>query len=139
MAGVNKVILIGRLGQDPESRYSQAGKAITRLRLATDSGFGEKRQTDWHTVVTFDKTAENCSKYLSKGRMVYVEGRISYRKWQKDDGTTQYFTEIIANDVQFLESRGGGTGPDEGYAQGGGGGSAPSAPDDAFPDTEIPF
>jgi single-strand DNA-binding protein len=103
---VNRVILIGRLGADPESRESAEGKPICKFRMATDSGFGERRQTDWHAIVTFGKTADACAKYLSKGRQVFVEGRISYRKWQKDDGTTQFFTEIIANDVRFLSDGG---------------------------------
>lgn len=99
---LNKIMLIGRLGNDPEMRYSQNGKAITKFRIATDSGWGENKQTDWHAVVCFDKTAESCAKYLVKGRQVFVEGRVSYRKWDKDDGTTQWFTEIIARDVRFL-------------------------------------
>lgn len=103
MAGINKVILVGRLGKDPELRYSSSGKAVASFSLATDSGFGESKKTEWHNIVVFDKTAENCSKYLKKGRMVYVEGRITYRKWQKDENTSVNITDIIAHDVQFLE------------------------------------
>ena len=98
MAGLNKILLIGRLGADPEMRYSQNGKAITKFRIATDSGWGEKKTTDWHSVVTFDKVAENCAKFLTKGRMVYVEGRVSYRKWDKDDGTSQWGNLVLFAD-----------------------------------------
>lgn len=104
MASVNKAIIIGRLGKDPEVRTSQAGKAFCSMTVATDSGFGDKRVTDWHTVVTFDKQAENCGRFLKKGSSVYVEGRISYDKYEKD-GQTRYTTRIIANTVQFLDSR----------------------------------
>lgn len=102
MAGLNKVMLIGRLGADPETRTAASGKSVTKFRMATDSGWGDNKTTDWHNIVTFDKTAESCARYLSKGRMVYVEGRVSYRKWDKDDGTSTWFTDIIARDVQFL-------------------------------------
>ena len=104
MASVNKAIIIGRLGKDPEVRTSQAGKAFCSMTVATDSGFGDKRVTDWHTVVTFDKQAENCGRFLKKGSSVYVEGRISYDKYEKD-GQTRYTTRIIANTVQLLDSR----------------------------------
>jgi single-strand DNA-binding protein len=103
---LNKVMLIGRLGSDPELRYAQSGKAVTKFRIATDSGWGDNKQTDWHQVVCFDKTAENAAKYLEKGRQVYVEGRVSYRKWQKDDGTSTWFTDILAHDVRFLGTNG---------------------------------
>jgi single-strand DNA-binding protein len=101
---VNKVMLIGRLGADPETRYTQDGKTVTKFRVATDSGFGENRQTDWHRIVTFDKTAQLCEKYLKKGRQVFLEGRISYNKWEKD-GQTHWSTDIIAYNVQFLSPR----------------------------------
>jgi len=96
---MNKVILMGRLGADPEMRYAASGKAVTKLRLATDSGFGDRKQTDWHSIVAFDKTAESCGKYLAKGLRVLVEGRISYRK--ADDG--RWFTDIIADRVNFID------------------------------------
>ena len=138
MAGLNKVLLIGRLGNDPEMRYGQSGKAVAKFRIATDTGWGDRKTTDWHNIVTFDKTAENCAKYLTKGRMVYIEGRVSYRKWEKDDGTSQWFTDIIANDVQFL----GGDRPSS-NAHDGGGGSKGNASgggfDDGFSDSDIPF
>ena len=134
--GVNKIILVGRLGADPEMRYAQSGKAVTKFRVATTTGWGESEKTDWHNVITFGKVAENCGKYLNKGRQVYVEGRVSYRKWQKEDGTSQWFTDILANEVQFIGERGtgGGGGGGGGGGQGGGGGF-----DDGFTDDDIPF
>lgn len=135
---VNKVILVGRLGSDPELRYGQNGKPVAKFRVATDSGWGDNKQTEWHNVVCFDKTAENASKYLQKGRMVYVEGRITYRKWRKDDGTTTWFTDVLAREVQFLGSgdRGGSTAPPPV--------NSPAPPstdsfDDGFSDDDIPF
>ncbi|MDZ4787084.1 MAG: single-stranded DNA-binding protein [bacterium] len=109
---VNKVILIGNLGADPEIRYTGNQTAVCTLRIAT----GEKRKdatgnwvehTEWHSVVTFGKTAENCSQYLAKGRQVFIEGRLQTRKWQDKEGKDRYSTEIVANIVQFL---GGGKG-----------------------------
>lgn len=127
---VNKVILIGRLGADPEKRHAKSGKAVTKFRIATDSGWGDNKQTDWHSVVTFDKTAESCAQYLSKGRQVYVEGRVSYRKWDKDDGTTQWFTEIIAERVRFLGGR-----DDSGVSQN----RVDTGMADGFSDSSVPF
>lgn len=102
---VNKVILIGRLGKDPEVRASQAGKSFCTFTLATDTGFGENRKTDWHNIVTFDKQADNCGRFLKKGSLVYVEGRISYDKYQDKDGQQRTSTRILANTVQFLDSK----------------------------------
>lgn len=106
--GVNKVILVGRLGQDPDLKYSANQYPIARFSLAT----GERRKdqtsgqwvdhTEWHNVVTFSKTAENCSKFLKKGSEIYIEGKIQTRKWQDKEGKDRYTTEIIANTVQFL-------------------------------------
>jgi len=87
-------------------RYAQSGKAVTKFRIATDNGWGDNKVTDWHNIVTFDKTAEACAKCLTKGRQVFVEGRLSYRKWEKDDGTAQWFTDIVARDVRFLDGGG---------------------------------
>lgn len=110
---VNKVILVGNLGKDPEMRYTNTQTAVARFSIATS----EKRkdqtgnwvdQVEWHNVVTFGKTAENCSNYLKKGRQVYIEGRIQTRKWQDKEGKDRYTTEIIANTVQFLGSKQGG-------------------------------
>lgn len=141
---INKIILIGRLGADPETRQAQSGKAVTKFRIATDSGWGDNKTTDWHNIVTFDRTAEACAKYLTKGRMVYVEGRVSYRKWDKEDGTSQWFTDIIANDVQFLgggedrPSSGGSSRSSASYSTPSSGGADPNF-DAGFSDADIPF
>ncbi|MBT8491370.1 MAG: single-stranded DNA-binding protein [Deltaproteobacteria bacterium] len=108
---VNKVILIGRLGADPEVRYTQDGSMVTNFRLATNEQWtdrsGEKMQkTEWHRVVTFGKLAEICGNYLSKGRLVYTEGRIQTRAWDDRDGNKRYTTEIIATNMQILEPKG---------------------------------
>jgi single-strand DNA-binding protein len=117
MASVNKAIILGNLGRDPELRHTPAGKAVATLRIATNEVWtdqaGERQErTEWHTVVVWGRQAENCNQYLKKGRSVYIEGRLSTRKWQDKDGKDRYSTEIVADRVQFI---GGGTG-------GGGGG-----------------
>jgi single-strand DNA-binding protein len=110
MAGVNKVIIVGRLGQDPEIRYMADGTAVTNFSLATsetwkDKQTGEKKErTEWHRIVAWRQLGELCGKYLSKGSQCYIEGRLQTRSWEKD-GVTRYTTEIVANDVQFLGSR----------------------------------
>ena len=110
MAGINKAILIGRLGRDPEVRYTPDGTAVANLSIATseewkDKATGEKKErTEWHRIVAFRKLGELCGEYLSKGRQVYVEGRLQTRSWEKD-GITRYTTEIVASDVQFLGAR----------------------------------
>jgi len=110
MAGINKVILIGRLGSDPELRYTSDGTAVTNFRIATsdewtDRVTGEKRErTEWHRIVAWRKTAELCGEYLTKGRQVYIDGKLQTKSWEKD-GVTRYSTEIIATHVQFLGSR----------------------------------
>jgi len=129
MASVNKVILVGNLGKDPETRYAPSGDAITNITLATtdswkDKATGEKKEaTEWHRVVFFGRLAEIAGEYLKKGRSVYVEGRLRTRKWQDKEGQDRYTTEIVADQMQMLGSREGmgGAGMDEG----GGGGSAP--------------
>ncbi len=111
--GVNKVILIGNLGNDPEVRYMPSGGAVTNLRIATtdtwrDKQSGERQeQTEWHQVVFFGKLAEIAGEYLKKGSRVYVEGRLRTRKWQDKSGNDRYTTEIVVNDMQMLDSRGG--------------------------------
>jgi single-strand DNA-binding protein len=111
MASVNKVILIGNLGRDPETRYSADGAAITNIRIATtdswkDKATGEKKEmTEWHTVVFFGRLAEIAGEYLRKGRPVYVEGRLRTRKWQDKEGQDRYTTEIVADQMQMLGSR----------------------------------
>ena len=105
--GVNKVILVGNLGADPEMRYTPAGAGVCELRLATNESWNDRNgqrqdRTEWHRIVVWGKRAEVVSKYLRKGRQVYVEGRIRTRSWDDKEGNKRYTTEIIANDVQFL-------------------------------------
>ncbi len=112
MASVNKAIVLGNLGRDPELRHTQSGKAVCQLNVATTETWtdqsGERQEkTEWHRIVVWGRQAENCDKYLSKGRSVYVEGRIQTRKWQDKDGADRYSTEIVADRVQFI---GGGAG-----------------------------
>jgi single-strand DNA-binding protein len=107
MSGKNLVILIGRLGQDPEVKYFQDGSAVANFSVATsqewkDKNTGEKKEkTEWHRIVAFRKLAELCGQYLVKGRQIYIEGRLQTRSWEKD-GQTHYSTEIVANEIQFL-------------------------------------
>ena len=107
---LNKVMIIGRLGADPELRYTQAGQPICSMRVATDESYTDKDgnrvdRTEWHSVVVFGKSAENCNQFLRKGSLVYVEGKLSTRKWQDQNGQDRYTTEIRAERVQFLEKR----------------------------------
>ena len=118
---LNKVMLIGRLGRDPELRYTQAGSPVASLRLATDESYTDKdgnrvERTEWHSVVVFQRAAENCANYLAKGSLVFVEGSLQTRKWQDQQGQDRYTTEIKALRVQFLDRRGeaGGKSADEG-------------------------
>ena len=134
MASVNKVILVGNLGKDPEVRYAPSGDAFANVTIATtrtwkDKNSGEKKEeTEWHRIVFNGRLAEIAGEYLKKGRSIYVEGRLRTRKWQDKDGTDKYTTEIIADQMQMLGSREGmgGGGMDEGG--GGGGGRPASAP-----------
>lgn len=157
--GINKVILVGNLGADPEVRYSAAGSAVTNARLATtdqwkDRQTGEQQErTEWHRLVFFSRLAEIAGEYLKKGSKVYVEGRLQTRKWQGQDGQDRYTTEIVVNDMQMLDGPGGGMGGGGGAGAGAGasssaaGQSAPApsqepapqtAPADDF-DDDIPF
>ena len=116
MAGLNKAMVIGNVGKDPEMRYTANGKAVTTFSLAVNRNFqgndGERREeTDWFDIVTWDKLAELCSQYLQKGRQAYVEGRLHTRSWEGQDGVKRYKTEIVAQTVLFLGSGGGGGGP----------------------------
>ncbi len=134
MAGLNKVMLIGNLGRDPEIRYSQSGVAVVNFSIATseqwtDKNTGDRQErTEWHRIVVFGRQAEVCEKYLNKGSKIYVEGRLQTRSWEKD-GQTHYTTEVVVSDFQFLGGRGGdnqgggnyGGGQGGGYQQGGGG------------------
>lgn len=151
--GINKVILVGTLGRDPEVKYMPSGGAITNVSIATsdqwkDKQSGERQErTEWHRVVFFNRLAEIAGEYLRKGQQVYVEGRLQTRKWQGQDGQDRYTTEIIANDMQMLGGRpGGGMGSgsyeDEApprQQQSSGGNSQP--PDRGFEDfdDDIPF
>jgi len=116
MASVNKVILVGNLGRDPETRYATSGSAICNITVATsrqwkDKATGEKKEeTEWHRVVFYDRLAEIAGEYLKKGRPVYVEGRLKTRKWQDKEGQDRYTTEIVAEEMQLLGSREGGSG-----------------------------
>ena len=151
MAGINKVILIGRLGQDPEVRYTPSGVAVANFSIATseewkDKDSGEKKErTEWHRIVAWRRLGEICGEYLSKGRQVYVEGRLQTRSWDDRDGNKKYTTEIVASDVQFLGTRdmsdggrpSGGAGA--GAGGGGGGGGFQGAPGPGPEDDDIPF
>ena len=114
--GINKVILIGNLGADPEVKYMPSGEAVATLRLATSESWKDKNtgeqveRTEWHRVVLFRRLGEIAGEYLKKGSKVYIEGRLQTRKWQGQDGQDRYTTEIVASDMQMLDSRGGGTG-----------------------------
>jgi single-strand DNA-binding protein len=148
--GINKVILIGNLGQDPEVRYMPSGGAVANLRIATSESWKDKQsgemqeKTEWHSVVMFGRLGEIAGEYLKKGSKIYVEGRLQTRKWQGKDGTDRYTTEIVANEMQMLDSKGGGSANFESKR-----GSDSSASSDAPPantgggmdqfDDDIPF
>ncbi|MBT8092725.1 MAG: single-stranded DNA-binding protein [Gammaproteobacteria bacterium] len=152
--GVNKVIIVGNLGQDPETRYMPSGAAVTNFTVATNESWKDKQtgeqkdRTEWHRVAMFNRLAEIAAEYLRKGSQVYIEGKLRTRKWQGQDGNDRYTTEIIADEMQMLGGRGGsGGGSYGGGSQGGGsgggqggGGSTPpasSGPDEF--DDDIPF
>ena len=124
MASINKVILIGNLGRDPEVRYTPSGAAVCNVTVATsrnwkDKNSGDKvEETEWHRVVFYDRLAEIAGEYLKKGRSVYVEGRLKTRKWQDKEGKDNYTTEIVADNMQMLGSREGMGGGDEGGSRG---------------------
>ncbi len=133
--GLNKVMLIGNLGVDPEVRATPSGTYVANLRLATSYSRKDPQtgnwidETEWHRVVLFNRTAEVAQQYLRKGSKVYIEGRLQTRKWQDQDGNDRWTTEIIGNEMQMLDSRGGGM--DQDYGGGGGGGY--NAPPPAAP------
>ncbi|MBR9814005.1 single-stranded DNA-binding protein [bacterium] len=161
--GINKVILVGNLGQDPETRYMPSGGAVTNIRIATSESWKDKQtgeakeRTEWHTVVFFGRLAEIAGEYLKKGRQVYVEGSLRTRKWQGKDGQDRYSTEVVASEMQMLGGRdgggsasyeGGGGGSGGGSTSRGGGGGGNRAPqqqqpqqpaDDGFDPDDIPF
>ena len=112
MASVNRVILVGNLGRDPELRYIQSGQAVANFTLATNDRWRDKEgnnqeRTEWHRIVVWGKSAENCAQYLQKGRSVYVEGRLQTREWEDKEGNKRQTTEVVAQAVQFLGGRGG--------------------------------
>lgn len=128
-ASLNKVMIIGNLGADPELRYTSNNQPVTTLSVATNEVWGGKdggekqERTEWHKVVVFGRTAENCANFLKKGRSVYVEGRIQTRDWEDKEGQKRYTTEIVAQSVQFLSGDGGGGGgnyPSDDFGGGGG-------------------
>lgn len=149
--GINKVILVGNLGADPETRYTASGSAITNIRVATTEAWRDKQsgeqqeRTEWHRVVFFNRLAEIAGEYLRKGSQVYVEGTLRTRKWQDQGGQDRYTTEIVANEMQMLGGRGGESA--EGSPQGGGFRDKPSArsqpaeapSEDGFAEDDIPF
>ena len=135
---VNKVILIGNLGADPEMRYTQNGTAVANFRLATTETWkkeGEKDElTEWHRIVAFGRLAEICGEYLSKGSRVYIEGRIQTRKWEDRDGNPRYTTEIIAREMKMLSPRGTEEGQAGRYAE-----EEPPLPDTPPMEDDVPF
>jgi single-strand DNA-binding protein len=125
--GVNKVILIGNVGKDPELRYTPSGQAVCDVRLATNENWTDKQgqkqeRTEWHSVVLWGKPAEIVKQYVTKGQKLYVEGRLQTRSWDDKDGKKRYMTEIVAQDFMFLSGRGEGGGGGGEYGGGGGGG-----------------
>jgi single-strand DNA-binding protein len=159
--GVNKVIIIGNLGADPESRAMPSGASVANLRIATTESWRDKQsgeqqeRTEWHRVALFGRLAEVASEYLRKGSQVYIEGSLRTRKWQDKQGNERYSTEIVANDMQMLGGRGGGGGGGGGsggasgggapprestdYGQSPGGGSSGAAGEGTDFDDDIPF
>jgi single-strand DNA-binding protein len=151
MASLNKVMILGNLGQDPELRNTSSGKAVGTLRVATtdtwkDTAGQRQERTEWHTIVVWGRDAENCKQYLAKGRSVFVEGRLQTRKWQDKEGKDRYSTEIVADRVQFVGGGGGaggertgGGGGGSGRSTGGGGGGYDDMGPPPMDDGDIPF
>ncbi len=149
--GVNKVIIVGNLGQDPETRYMPSGAAVTNFTVATNESWKDKQtgeqkeRTEWHRVAMFNRLAEIAAEYLRKGSQVYIEGKLRTRKWQGQDGQDRYTTEIIADEMQMLGGRGGGGGSSSyggSPSQTGGGsrgGDASTPSSDGEFDDDIPF
>jgi single-strand DNA-binding protein len=155
--GVNKVIVVGNLGGDPETRYMPSGSAVTNMTVATNESWKDKQtgeqkeRTEWHKVAMFGRLAEIAAEYLRKGSQVYIEGKLRTRKWQGQDGQDRYTTEIIADEMQMLGGRGGAGGGggsfgggqqgggQQGGSQQGGGGNAPPQPGPDDFDDDIPF
>ncbi|HUS23816.1 MAG TPA: single-stranded DNA-binding protein [Candidatus Binatia bacterium] len=148
--GINKVILVGNLGADPDTRYMPSGKAVTNIRIATSESWKDKQtgdqqeRTEWHSIVLYDKLGEIAAEYLRKGSQVFIEGALRTRKWQDKEGKDRYTTEIVAQEMQMLGGRPGGGGSAS-FEGGGGGGEkrasgAPAAvAEKSFEDDDIPF
>ncbi len=144
--GINKVILVGNLGADPETRYMPSGSAVTNIRVATTESWKDKdtgdqqERTEWHSVAFFGRLAEIVAEYLRKGSQVYIEGKLRTRKWQDRDGNDRWSTEVVANEMQMLGSRPGSNAPAQAPAPAAAqvGADAPQPPPGEFDDT-IPF
>ena len=154
--GINKVIIVGNLGGDPETRYMPSGSAVTNMTVATNESWKDKQtgeqkeRTEWHKVAMFGRLAEIAAEYLRKGSQVYIEGKLRTRKWQGKDGQDRYTTEVIADEMQMLGGRGGAGGGGDSFGGGqqgagssggqqGGGGNAPPQPGPDDFDDDIPF
>ena len=145
MASVNKAIIVGNLGKDPEVRFTQSGRAMARFTVATnetwmDQDNGRQERTEWHNIVVWGKQAELCGQYLSRGSQVYIEGRIETRKFEDKEGKERYFTDINARQVTFLGSRdGGGTRSGQSSDDEPGGGFDDAGAGSVPPDDDVPF
>ena len=143
-SGINKVILVGNLGQDPEVKYTAGGAAVTTLSLATSESWKDKHtgsdqeKTEWHRVVLWRRLAEIAGEYLKKGSKVYIEGQLQTRKWEQD-GQTRYTTEVVGRDMQFLDSRGSSSSDNSSYDDINQDMSSQNLPDSGITDDDIPF
>jgi single-strand DNA-binding protein len=143
-SGINKVILVGNLGQDPEIKYTAGGAAVTTLSLATSESWKDKdtgsdqEKTEWHRVVLWRRLAEIAGEYLKKGSKVYIEGQLQTRKWEQD-GQTRYTTEVVGRDMQFLDSRGGSSADSSSYGNENQDTNSQNLPDSGITDDDIPF
>ena len=143
-SGINKVILVGNLGQDPEVKYTAGGAAVTTLSLATSESWKDKdtgsdqEKTEWHRVVLWRRLAEIAGEYLKKGSKVYIEGQLQTRKWEQD-GQTRYTTEVVGRDMQFLDSRGSSSSDSSSYDDINQDMSSQNLPDSGITDDDIPF
>ena len=130
---INQCNFIGRLGRDPEIRYTQSGKAVASFSISCSEKRGGEETTEWVNVVAWEKLAEICGQYLVKGSLVFISGRMQTRKWQDKDGGTRYTTEIVAREMKMLSPRGEGSGSGGGYGGDGGGQEPPPMGDDSVP------
>jgi len=143
MAGVNKVILVGNLGKDPEIRYTKSGQAVASFSLATSEKWtgkdgSKEEKTEWHRITAWGKLGEICGEYLSKGKQVYIEGRLETREWEDRDGNKRQTTQVVANNMTMLGQAGGGSKSGSSGASSGDGPSSSNFGDD-FEDDDIPF